>query len=115
MLTTLQASSAAGQALLGLVGATVQDVTAKIGLGCSPISAIGVGSGNACQAQPVCCQNNNVVSAIDPWCERSGNSRGDRHRVASSPLAVLPSRFRLHASCGHHSVVPVAFGYSTLA
>ncbi|KAI0806679.1 hydrophobin [Fomes fomentarius] len=62
------ANSAAGQALLGLVGATVQDVTAKIGLGCSPISAIGVGSGNACQAQPVCCQNNNVGGLISIGC-----------------------------------------------
>ena len=36
-------------------------VTGQLGLGCSPLSVVGAGGGNACSAQPVCCQNNNVV------------------------------------------------------
>ncbi|KAI0713741.1 fungal hydrophobin-domain-containing protein [Earliella scabrosa] len=62
------ANSAAGAAILSKLGVAVQDVTAKIGLGCSPISAIGVGSGNACASQPVCCQNNNVGGLISIGC-----------------------------------------------
>lgn len=51
-----------GSALLSLLGVVLQDTTAKLGLGCSPISAVGVGSGSACHTEAVCCQNNNVVS-----------------------------------------------------
>ncbi|KAI0713755.1 hydrophobin, partial [Earliella scabrosa] len=62
------AHSAAGSTLLALLGVVVQDVTANIGFGCSPISVIGVGSGNACAAQPVCCENNNVGGLISIGC-----------------------------------------------
>ena len=62
----MQANSAAGSALLSALGLNLQDTTAQLGLGCSPISAIGVGSGNACASNAVCCQNNNVVSVIFP-------------------------------------------------
>ncbi|PPQ87952.1 hypothetical protein CVT25_001137 [Psilocybe cyanescens] len=51
------ANSAAASALLGLLGIVVEDVSALVGLTCTPISAIGVG-GNSCTAQPVCCTNN---------------------------------------------------------
>ena len=64
---TATAGSAAGAGILALIGVVVQDVTAKIGLDCSPISAVGVGSGNACQASPVCCQNNNDVRSSCGW------------------------------------------------
>ena len=57
-----QSDSAAGSALLALLGVDLKGVTAQVGLGCSPISAIGVGSGSACASNAVCCQNNNVVS-----------------------------------------------------
>ncbi|KAI0682235.1 fungal hydrophobin-domain-containing protein [Earliella scabrosa] len=53
--------------LLGLLGVVVQDVTAAIGLGCSPISVIGVGGGS-CNANAVCCQNNNVGGLISIGC-----------------------------------------------
>ena len=41
-----QANHEDATALLGLVGATVQDVTVAVGLQCNPISVIGVASGN---------------------------------------------------------------------
>ena len=57
-----QASSAAGAALLGLLGVVLQDTNLLIGLDCSPLTVVGVGSGNACSANVVCCENNNIVS-----------------------------------------------------
>ena len=57
-----QSDSAAGSALLSLLGVDLQGVTAQLGLGCSPISAVGLGGGKACASNAVCCQNNNVVS-----------------------------------------------------
>ncbi|PPQ69547.1 hypothetical protein CVT25_000864 [Psilocybe cyanescens] len=53
--------------LLGLLGVVVQDVTALIGVNCSPISVIGVG-GNSCTAQPVCCTNNSFNGVIALGC-----------------------------------------------
>ena len=65
MLTSgVQSSAAAGSGILGLLGINLQDVTGMIGLQCSPLSVIGLGGGSACSQQPVCCQNNNVVSVI---------------------------------------------------
>ncbi|KAI0826606.1 fungal hydrophobin [Trametes gibbosa] len=59
--------SAAGSAILSLLGIVVQDLTAAIGLGCSPISVVGLGQG-ACSATPVCCENNNVGGLISIGC-----------------------------------------------
>ncbi|GJE88254.1 hydrophobin family protein [Phanerochaete sordida] len=56
--STEDANSAAGTALLGLLGIAVQDVTGLIALDCSPISVIGVGSGSACSGTTVSCTNN---------------------------------------------------------
>ncbi|KAF9552928.1 hydrophobin-251 [Agrocybe pediades] len=53
--------------LLGLLGIVLQDVTALVGLGCSPLSVIGVG-GNSCTAQPVCCINNSFHGLIAIGC-----------------------------------------------
>ncbi|KAH9950778.1 fungal hydrophobin [Amylocystis lapponica] len=65
---TEAANSAAGAALLGLLGIVVQDVTAQIGLDCSPISVVGVGSGNTCDASPVCCEENSVDNLVSLGC-----------------------------------------------
>ncbi|KZT30289.1 hydrophobin [Neolentinus lepideus HHB14362 ss-1] len=54
--------------LLGLLGIVVQDVTASVGLQCTPISVIGAGSGASCSAQPVCCENNSYGSLISIGC-----------------------------------------------
>ncbi|KAJ8488970.1 hypothetical protein ONZ51_g3231 [Trametes cubensis] len=61
------ASDGAVTTLLGLLGVVLQDVTASVGLNCSPISVIGVGGG-ACSATPVCCENNNVGGLISIGC-----------------------------------------------
>ncbi|RPD55308.1 fungal hydrophobin [Lentinus tigrinus ALCF2SS1-7] len=60
--------SAAGSALLSVLGIDLKGVTAQLGLGCSPISAVGLGSGNACASQAVCCQNNNVGGLVSIGC-----------------------------------------------
>ncbi|KAI8970904.1 hydrophobin 1 [Trametes punicea] len=62
------ADSAAGSLLLGLLGIVLEDVTALIGLDCSPITVIGVGTGNSCSANAVCCENNNVGGLISIGC-----------------------------------------------
>ncbi|KDR84005.1 hypothetical protein GALMADRAFT_54476 [Galerina marginata CBS 339.88] len=62
-----QADSPAASKIIALLGITVQDVTALVGLTCSPISVIGVG-GNSCTAQPVCCENNSFKGVIAIGC-----------------------------------------------
>ena len=44
---TMSSNSTAIAPILGLLGVIIQDVTALVGLGCSPIDVVGVGSGNA--------------------------------------------------------------------
>ncbi|KAL1948738.1 hypothetical protein VTO73DRAFT_10544 [Trametes versicolor] len=62
------ADDASVATLLGLLGVVVQDVTAQVGIQCSPINVIGAASGNACSATPVCCENNNVGGLISVGC-----------------------------------------------
>ncbi|KAJ3572060.1 hypothetical protein NP233_g3337 [Leucocoprinus birnbaumii] len=61
------ASSNAVGLLLGLLGVVLSDLTALVGITCSPLSVIGVG-GNSCSAQPVCCQNNSFNGIIAIGC-----------------------------------------------
>ncbi|KAI0764930.1 fungal hydrophobin-domain-containing protein [Fomes fomentarius] len=65
--STESASSPSGTALLGLLGIVVQGVDVLLGLGCSPISVIGVG-GSTCSSNVVCCQNNAVGGLISIGC-----------------------------------------------
>ena len=64
-----QADEASKSGLLGLLGINVEDVTALVGVTCSPISVIGIGSAG-CAASPVCCTNNSFSkSKLQPlWC-----------------------------------------------
>ncbi|KAI0767909.1 fungal hydrophobin [Irpex lacteus] len=66
--STATAGSKSGAAALGLVGVVVQDLNVLLGLGCSPISVVGVGSGSACDASPVCCENNSFGSLVSIGC-----------------------------------------------
>ena len=59
-----QASSPAGTALLGLLGVVLEGLDVLLGLDCSPITGVGIGTGNECTATTVCCQDNNVVSVL---------------------------------------------------
>ncbi|ESK95428.1 hydrophobin [Moniliophthora roreri MCA 2997] len=61
------ANSPAAAGLLGLLGVVVQDVTAQVGLTCSPITVLGLG-GNSCSAQTVCCENNNFNGIVALGC-----------------------------------------------
>ncbi|KAF9528322.1 fungal hydrophobin-domain-containing protein [Crepidotus variabilis] len=61
------ANSFAAAGLLALLGIVVQDVTAQVGLTCSPIDVIGIGS-NSCSSQPVCCENNSFNGVVAIGC-----------------------------------------------
>ncbi|RPD69549.1 fungal hydrophobin [Lentinus tigrinus ALCF2SS1-7] len=63
-----KASDPATSVLLGLVGVVVQGVDVLVGLTCSPITVIGVGSGGSCEASTVCCENNNVGGLVSIGC-----------------------------------------------
>ncbi|KAI0823783.1 fungal hydrophobin [Trametes gibbosa] len=65
--STETAGSAAGVALLGLLGIVLQDLTVLLGVNCSPISVIGVGGGT-CDAQTVCCEDNSHGGLVSIGC-----------------------------------------------
>lgn len=56
-----QASSAAGAAILKAIGVDLSDLNVLLGLTCSPISVVGVGSGSACSGSTVSCTDGVVV------------------------------------------------------
>ncbi|KAI0648543.1 hydrophobin-251 [Trametes meyenii] len=66
--STEKAGSAAGSAILGLLGIVVQDPNVLVGLTCSPITVIGVGSGGSCSAQTVCCEDNSHGGLVSIGC-----------------------------------------------
>ncbi|EJF63708.1 fungal hydrophobin [Dichomitus squalens LYAD-421 SS1] len=66
--TVTTASDPAAAGILGLLGIVLQDLTVAVGLSCSPISVIGVGTGNACSANAVCCQDNSLGGLISIGC-----------------------------------------------
>ncbi|KAH9919983.1 fungal hydrophobin [Epithele typhae] len=66
--STTAATSPAGTALLGLLGIVVEGVDVLLGLNCSPITVIGVGSGSSCSATTVCCENNSQGGLVSIGC-----------------------------------------------
>jgi len=64
-----QASSSSISNLLGLLGIILQDVNVLVGLTCSLITAIGVGSSSSCNKQPIFCEKNSFVrkSPFGQW------------------------------------------------
>ncbi|EIN06929.1 fungal hydrophobin, partial [Punctularia strigosozonata HHB-11173 SS5] len=65
---TADASDPVTGLLLGLLGIVVEAVDGLIGISCSPISIVGLGSGSACNASPVCCENNTFTGLIVIGC-----------------------------------------------
>ncbi|KAF8165581.1 fungal hydrophobin-domain-containing protein [Crassisporium funariophilum] len=61
------ANSPAVATLLGLLGIVVQDVTAQVGVTCTAITAVGVGS-DSCTAQQACCENNSFHGVVALGC-----------------------------------------------
>ncbi|EIW61046.1 fungal hydrophobin [Trametes versicolor FP-101664 SS1] len=66
--STTTAGSKSAAAILGLLGVVVQDVTAIVGLSCSPITVVGVGAGSSCSADTVCCEDNSFGGLISIGC-----------------------------------------------
>ncbi|KAH9910194.1 fungal hydrophobin [Epithele typhae] len=62
------ANSAAGSAILAAIGATLQNTNVELGLKCSPIDVVAVGSGKACTTNTVCCKNNNIGGGVSAGC-----------------------------------------------
>ncbi|KAK0200386.1 fungal hydrophobin [Desarmillaria ectypa] len=60
-------NSNAVSVLLGLLGVVLSDVTALVGITCTPITIVGVG-GTGCNQQSVCCQNNTFNGIIAIGC-----------------------------------------------
>ncbi|KAI0373102.1 fungal hydrophobin, partial [Pilatotrama ljubarskyi] len=56
--STTTAGSPAGSKILGLLGVVVQDLDVVVGLGCTPITVVGVGAGEGCSGSTVCCADN---------------------------------------------------------
>ncbi|KAI0691972.1 fungal hydrophobin [Cerioporus squamosus] len=65
--STQTASSPAALATLALLGIVLQDLNVLVGLTCSPITVIGVGSGS-CSATAVCCEDNSHGGLISIGC-----------------------------------------------
>nr|AHZ18297.1 hydrophobin 1 [Tricholoma vaccinum] len=63
-----QSQSQEGSLLASLVGANVQDANLMAGIQCSPITAIGLGSGSKCSQQPVCCSGNHMNGLVVVGC-----------------------------------------------
>ncbi|KAF8916197.1 hydrophobin-251 [Mucidula mucida] len=65
--TTTTATDPLVSVILSLLGIVLPDLTAIIGINCSPLTIIGVG-GSECSANPVCCENNSVGGLISIGC-----------------------------------------------
>ena len=57
-----KANSDAGTGILKSIGVSLSDLNVLLGLTCSPITVIGVGSGNSCSGTTVSCSNGVVLS-----------------------------------------------------
>ncbi|RPD55315.1 hypothetical protein L226DRAFT_538155 [Lentinus tigrinus ALCF2SS1-7] len=62
------ASSDAGAAALKAISVVVQDVNVLVGLTCSPITVIGVGSGGECSDYTVSCADNSHFPLVGIDC-----------------------------------------------
>ncbi|EIW52223.1 fungal hydrophobin [Trametes versicolor FP-101664 SS1] len=61
-------SSAAVAPILAALGVVLQDVNIPVGLSCSDITGVGVGGGNSCSANTVCCDDNSFGGLLSVGC-----------------------------------------------
>ncbi|KAF8154763.1 type 1 hydrophobin [Crassisporium funariophilum] len=54
--------------ITALLSLDVASITGQIGLSCTPITAIGVGSGANCNSSPVCCSDNQFNGLVAVGC-----------------------------------------------
>ncbi|KAF9053333.1 hydrophobin [Panaeolus papilionaceus] len=54
--------------VIALLGGAAGSITGQIGFQCSPITAIGLGSGASCTTQPVCCTDNQFNGLVNVGC-----------------------------------------------
>ncbi|KAF9224198.1 hydrophobin [Gyrodon lividus] len=66
--STYSSTSATITSLAGLLGIVLPAVQGLVGLGCSPITGLGTGSGAVCTQQPVCCTDNTYNGLINLGC-----------------------------------------------
>ncbi|KAG1745031.1 hydrophobin 2 [Suillus paluster] len=66
--STYSSDSATVGTLTSLLGIVLGPVEGSVGLGCSPISVIGAGSGATCNQEPVCCSGNTYNGLINIGC-----------------------------------------------
>lgn len=52
----------------GLLDAAIQGLGVPIGVGCTPISVIGVGPGSSCSGESVCCEDTTYSGTIGLGC-----------------------------------------------
>ena len=109
--------------MLSVIGVVVEGVDALVGLDCSAISVVGVGSGNSCNAHAVCCPENNVVrpffgshigetehSLADTLGRRCLHRLRPGHRLEAA-FAVSPPRTCAHTNVKffeHHIPIPMS-------
>ncbi|TDL21262.1 fungal hydrophobin [Rickenella mellea] len=67
---TIASNSTQATSLLGMlpIGIPISSLTGPIGIGCSPLSIVGAGSGGNCNAMPVCCQDVYAPSLVGINC-----------------------------------------------
>ncbi|KAI0344820.1 hypothetical protein BDW22DRAFT_1427481 [Trametopsis cervina] len=65
--STIPADSTAATSILNSIGVSLSDVTAAIGLDCSSINVVGVGSGSSCDSSPVSCSGG-IINSIGISC-----------------------------------------------
>ncbi|KAH9940186.1 fungal hydrophobin [Epithele typhae] len=66
--TSGSASDPAISTVLAGLGIVVQDVNALVGLTCSAVSVVGVGSGATCDASALCCSENSFGGLASIGC-----------------------------------------------
>ncbi|KIJ29927.1 hypothetical protein M422DRAFT_268599 [Sphaerobolus stellatus SS14] len=54
--------------IFGLLDIVLDDLSVIVGLGCTPITVLGLGGGANCAQQPVCCTDNDFNGLINIGC-----------------------------------------------